>query len=127
MQEHTVKLAVYDLSRGMARSFGPLLGLHDLDSIPHSGLIVYEEEHFFGGGIQRMRHEQVQREFGLQPQKVEVLGKTRKTREEFMGFLSSISHRFTQQTYDLFQNNCNTFTDTCARFLLGVGTNVVIK
>lgn len=38
-----------------------------------------------------------------------------------MDFLREISPKFTIQTYDLFKNNCNNFTDECAQFLLGQG------
>ncbi len=39
----------------------------------------------------------------------------------FLDFLKEISSKFTQATYDLFRNNCNNFTDECAKFLLGKG------
>jgi hypothetical protein len=49
------------------------------------------------------------------------LGDTSKTESELSAFLRSINHRFTQETYDLLNNNCNNFSDEVSRFLLGLG------
>lgn len=38
-----------------------------------------------------------------------------------MDFLKDISSRFTQETYHVFEHNCNNFTNECAHFLLGKG------
>jgi hypothetical protein len=84
---------------------------------------VYGQEYFFGGGIQRMRHELVIQQFGLNPIRKEVLGKTEKTVDDFHRFLDTISMRFTQSTYDVFRNNCNHFTDAAVKFLLN-GTGI---
>ncbi|KAH9249445.1 hypothetical protein BASA81_012807 [Batrachochytrium salamandrivorans] len=114
-----VRLAVYDISQGMARQFGPMLGVN-LDYIPHTGVLVFGSEFFFGGGIQEARHEEVVRSYGMRPiASPEVLGMTTKTRSEFLLFLSSVREQFTQHTYDLLGNNCNHFSDACVKFLLG--------
>lgn len=114
-----VRLAVYDISQGMARQFGPMLGV-SLDYIPHTGVLVFGSEFFFGGGIQEARHEEVVQSYGMRPiASPEVLGMTTKTRPEFLQFLSSVRERFTQHTYDLLGNNCNHFSDACVKFLLG--------
>ena len=39
----------------------------------------------------------------------------------FMELLEGISDRFKPQTYNIIQNNGNTFTDECAQLLLGSG------
>lgn len=42
----------------------------------------------------------------------------------WMGCFSAftgISSQFTQDTYNLLSNNCNNFTDECAKFLTGKG------
>lgn len=39
----------------------------------------------------------------------------------FMEMLRDIMPRFTIETYDLFRNNCNNFTDACCELLLGHG------
>ena len=48
-------------------------------------------------------------------------GYTNKTKLEFETYLTTIHHLFTIQTYDLLQNNCNNFSDTICKFLVGHG------
>ena len=49
-----VKLHVYDLSQGMARTMSMSLVGMQVDYIPHTGITVYGREYFFGGGIQSL-------------------------------------------------------------------------
>jgi PPPDE putative peptidase domain len=49
------------------------------------------------------------------------LGFTELPEELFMEFLRDISPRFTAATYNLIKNNCNNFSDECAKFLIGEG------
>ena len=46
---YPVTLFIYDLSQGMARSLGPALGLHDLEGVWHTSIVVHNTEIFFGG------------------------------------------------------------------------------
>jgi len=117
-----VRMVVYDISGGLARQLGAsMLGMQ-LDCLPHTGIIVFGKEYFYGGGVQRLPHEQVVRQFGISPMREEVLGRTEKTVEDLHRFLETISSRFRADTYDLFRNNCNHFSDEVVRFLLnGVG------
>lgn len=49
-----VQLAVYDLSRGMAKGLASsLLGI-DVEAIYHTGVRVYGYEYFYSSGIQKM-------------------------------------------------------------------------
>jgi hypothetical protein len=50
-----------------------------------------------------------------------VLGETEVPEEFFMEMLRDIAPRFTQETYHIFENNCNNFTDECCQLLLGHG------
>lgn len=53
---HPVTLYIYDLSQGMARSFGPVLGISDLEGVWHTAVVVHNMEIFFGGtGIEHCR------------------------------------------------------------------------
>ena len=117
-----VRLKVYDLSMGMARTMsGPMLGTQ-IDLVPHTGIEVFGYEFFYGGGVQEMKHEDVVRQFGLRPCDDVVLGTTTVTRDSFLAFLDSNAHRFTQDNYHILNHNCNHFSDECAKFLLdGVG------
>ncbi|CAH1273009.1 DESI1 [Branchiostoma lanceolatum] len=118
MSGSPVKLYVYDLSRGMARSMSlPLLG-RQIDGIWHTAIVVFEEEFFFGGG-------------GIEscapggtilgpPGSVHDLGVTQITREIFTDYLSELgSSTFSGETYHLLQHNCNNFSSEVAQFLTG--------
>lgn len=113
-----VTLAVYDLSMGMARQLGPqLLGM-DIDMIPHTGVVVYGQEYFFGGGIQSLPHEQFAASH-MPPVQMLDMGETEVPKELFEEFLNEIRPRFTMQTYNLISNNCNNFSNEVTNFLLG--------
>ena len=46
-----VQLYVYDISQGLTKQFGPtLLGI-PIEGIWHTGVVVYGQEYFYGGGI----------------------------------------------------------------------------
>ncbi len=46
-----VQLHVYDLSNGMAAQFSrQLIGKH-IEGVWHTGIVVYNKEYYFGGGI----------------------------------------------------------------------------
>ena len=64
---------------------------------------------------------QVEQTFGLRPVKVITLGTTQVTEQNLHSFLAQISPRFTPETYDLFTNNCNNFSNEVSTFLLGKG------
>ena len=117
-QKFRVTINLYDLSQGMARQMSkPLLG-KQLDGIWHTGIVVYNEEFFYSGGICRGISKQTP--FGM-PMKEIYLGDSNKSKQTFLNFLQTISHKFQMETYDLFKNNCNNFTDECCKFLLGFG------
>ena len=56
-----------------------------------------------------------------EPTKVLDLGSTEIPEEVFMELLQEISPRFTMSTYDVFNHNCNNFTDEVAQLVLGEG------
>ena len=118
-QSHAVRLAVYDLSGGMARVMSAQLLGQAIDIIPHTGVLVYGEEFFFGGGIQRTSHEAFCQT--IRPVEYVDLGSTAVSQERFQEFLREIAPRFSAATYNLFTRNCNHFSDECARFLVGRG------
>ena len=49
------------------------------------------------------------------------MGQTNKSQVEFENYLRTINHLYTQQTYDLINNNCNNFADTICQYLTGHG------
>ena len=52
MQQARVQLLVYDLSRGMAVAMSQSILGQQIEGIWHTGIHVFDTEHFFGGGIQ---------------------------------------------------------------------------
>lgn len=119
---HKVQLALYDLSRGLAKTMSMAILGKQIDGIWHTGLIVYGKEYFFGGGLQSMPHEVfVQMHGGERPKEYIDLGFTDISQDLFEDFNREINPRFTAQTYDLLKHNCNNYTDESAKFLLGKG------
>ncbi|CAM9435604.1 unnamed protein product [Scytosiphon promiscuus] len=119
---HRVQLALYDLSRGMAKAMSMAILGKQIDGIWHTGLIVYGKEYFFGGGLQSMPHEQfVQMHGGVGPTEYIELGSTDIPQELFEDFNRDVQPRFTAQTYDLMKHNCNTYTNEASQFLVGKG------
>lgn len=48
---HEVLLHVYDISQGMARQFSKQLIGREIEGVWHTGIVVYNKEYYFGGGI----------------------------------------------------------------------------
>jgi len=114
----SVTLHVYDLSQGMASQMSPALLGKQIGGIWHTGTVVFGREYYFGGGI--CVDAPGATPYGS-PVKEHVIGSTRKSLEEFLAFLRSVSPRFTVETYNLFEHNCNNFSEECSRFLTGKG------
>ena len=118
-----VQLAVYDLSMGMSAAMSQqIVGIH-IPLIPHTGVVVFGIEYFFGGGIQMQPFGSFSASCGMQPVQMLDLGTTNKSKQELESFLRSVNHQFTQQTYNLLTHNCNNFSDRVLEFL-SVGTRV---
>lgn len=119
VQFYEVQLAVYDLSRGMARSLsaqflGPQFAV---DAIPHTGLVVYGIEYFFGSGsIQSQNPHTFRQTTGLNPLQLLPLGRTQVSQQAFEQWCRSKvdDGTFHGTNYDLLQHNCNTFSHIAA-------------
>lgn len=116
--ERPVELYVYDLSQGMARQFSlGLLGTF-IDAIYHTSIVLGGREYYYGQGIQ----------FSIpggthhgNPMEKIHLGVTSLTDEIFLEYLDSLKPIYSPEAYDLFQHNCNNFTNDVAQFLCGRG------
>ncbi|KAG9446893.1 hypothetical protein H6P81_013021 [Aristolochia fimbriata] len=113
---HEVLLHVYDLSQGLARQLSRSFLGKAIDGIWHTGVAVYGNEYFFGGGIQ---HSPVGTTPYGTPLRIVKLGTTHIPKEVFEEYLSDISERYTAETYNLLQHNCNNFSNEVAQFLVG--------
>lgn len=123
---YDVHLAIYDLSHGMARSLSSqFLGPnHSIDIIPHSGVVVFNREYFYGGGIQAESPMQFRASHGIQPVQIIYMGKTRVSQQQFERWCTTTAaSEYTPTSYDLLHRNCNNFADFALRdgLLLDVG------
>ena len=83
----------------------------------HTGIVVYGNEYYFGGGIQRTPVGKTP--YG-KPLKVVELGVTDLPKDVFEEYLlQEISARYTVETYRLLHHNCNNFSNELAHFLVG--------
>ncbi|KAJ1429352.1 PPPDE putative peptidase domain [Sesbania bispinosa] len=113
---HRVTLNVYDLSQGLARQLSMSFLGKAIEGIWHTGIVVYGNEYFFGGGIQHSPAGSTP--YGT-PLKVVDLGVTHVPRDVFEMYLQEISPRYTAETYSLLTHNCNNFSNEVAQFLVG--------
>ncbi|KAM7257728.1 hypothetical protein ACFE04_013469 [Oxalis oulophora] len=113
-----VILNVYDLSGGLAKQLSTSFLGKAIEGIWHTGLVVYGNEYFFGGGIQ---HEPAGQTMYGTPLKVIDLGVTHIPKDVFESYLQEISPRYTAETYNLMAHNCNNFSNEVANFLVSKG------
>ncbi|KAF5741259.1 putative PPPDE thiol peptidase family protein [Tripterygium wilfordii] len=113
---YKVTLNVYDLSQGLARQLSTTFLGKVIEGIWHTGIVVYGNEYYFGGGIS---HDPAgTTPYGI-PIKVVDLGVTHVPRDVFEMYLNDISPRYTAETYSLLTHNCNNFSNEVAQFLVG--------
>lgn len=82
----------------------------------HTGIVVYGNEYFFGGGIQHLPAGSTP--YGT-PLKVVELGVTHVPKDVFEMYLQEINPRYLPETYSLLTHNCNNFSNEVAQFLVG--------
>jgi desumoylating isopeptidase 1 len=126
-----VILAVYDLSRGMARSLSAqILGgpEYAIDMVPHTGLVVYGSEYFFGAGagIQREDPGAFRRSRDMNPVQLVSLGRTRVAQADFERWCHdrTADGSYGGLSYDLLRRNCNNFSNDAARHGLQLNQGV---
>ena len=116
-----VHLTVYDLSNRLAPCLSTLLFCKKIPYFPHTGIIVYGREYFWGENIKSMKHQDFVKETKQKPTAIIHLGYTEIDPDTFHQYLSSRKHLYTKDTYSLLDHNCNAFTEDCSRFLVGRG------
>jgi len=118
---YKVTLNVYDLSNGLARQLSTSFLGKPIEAIWHTGVVVYGNEYYFGGGIQSSPAGTTP--YG-RPLRTVELGVTHIPREVFEDYLRDIAPRYTAETYRLLTHNCNNFSHEVAQFLVGTGAGV---
>nr|POF13778.1 desumoylating isopeptidase 1 [Quercus suber] len=113
-----VELYVYDLSRGMARTMSrQLLGIQ-IDAVYHTSLVLGGREIFFGAGIQECRPGSTHH--GAPIERI-PMGVTHLPLDTIDEYLVSLKQIYSAASYDLFEHNCNNFTNDFGMFLVGKG------
>ena len=115
---HEVHLAIYDLSMGMARNLSAqFLGpQHAIEIIPHTAILAFGKEYYFGQGIDWCSPHEFRSSRGIHPIDIHPLGHTACTEEEFESWCrAQAASRFGADSYDLFHRNCNNFSEEAAR------------
>eukprot|EP00579_Thalassiosira_antarctica_P004795 CAMPEP_0201884270 /NCGR_PEP_ID=MMETSP0902-20130614/16850_1 /ASSEMBLY_ACC=CAM_ASM_000551 /TAXON_ID=420261 /ORGANISM="Thalassiosira antarctica, Strain CCMP982" /LENGTH=501 /DNA_ID=CAMNT_0048413203 /DNA_START=50 /DNA_END=1555 /DNA_ORIENTATION=- len=116
---HEVHLAIYDLSMGMARGLSAqFLGpQHAVEIIPHTAIVAYGKEYFFGQGIEWCSPHEFRATRGIQPIEIQPLGHTSCTEQQFEDWCraQAANGSFGTQSYDLIHRNCNNFSEEAAR------------
>jgi len=119
--KHGVVVYVYDLSHGMASTYAPMFLGIDLDAIYHTSVVVYGKEYYIDQGIQTCAYPG-NTKYGM-PIDVIDMGDSFIGEEVFSDFISDLKNhekqKYQAENYDLWNNNCNHFTDVCVEFLTG--------
>lgn len=118
-QSCQVQLAIYDLSGGMARALSSqFLGPnHAIDIIPHTAILAFGKEYYFGGsGIEASDPHHFRSTRGIFPIEIQHLGNTNVSKEQFEEWC--LQHMdngvYASHSYDLFHRNCNNFSHHAA-------------
>lgn len=125
---YDVQLAIYDLSHGMARSLSSqFLGPnHAISIIPHTAILAYGREYYFGAGIASDDPQTFRRTRQMQPIEIQTLGRTRSSRVEFEAWCARVTRdgSYGPASYDLLRRNCNNFSHDAALEGLGLERGV---
>ncbi|KAF7291723.1 hypothetical protein HMN09_01264000 [Mycena chlorophos] len=111
-----VKLYIYDLSNGLARSLSQQLTGRQINGIWHTSIVVFGRETFYGQGISQTAPG---RSHHGQPLQIVDLGETALDEETWEEYLQEMRSHYTADKYHLLDFNCNSFTNDCAGFLTG--------
>ncbi|KAG9294271.1 hypothetical protein G9A89_021630 [Geosiphon pyriformis] len=111
-----IKLYVYDLSQGLARSLSLGLTGRQIEGIWHTGVVAYGLEWYYGQGILFDLPGETQ--LGP-PSQIIDMGDTQIPQEIFEEYLDELRQVFTMDKYHLLDNNCNNFSNAVCEFLTG--------
>jgi desumoylating isopeptidase 1 len=112
---HEVILRVYPLGNEEIRQMISSMLKRPVEALWHTSIEVYGMEYYFQNGI--MTAAPGTTYHGV-PLRMHSLGITAIPRAVFEDYLASIWEEFGPRRYHILRNNCNTFTDTVAMFLV---------
>jgi len=114
---NTVQAYVYDVSQGMAKGMSQMLLGQQIDWVPHTGIVVFGREYFFGSGP--CVSDNPGHSVPVPVVQTFVLGETKRNRAELEAHISStLALEHSEQNYNLLTHNCNHFANDVAKFLL---------
>ena len=112
-----VDLYVYDLSLGLAREMSmQFLGFR-IDAVFHTSIVIDRKEYFYGSASGVSSCAPGSAPYGC-PINIIKLGKTNHSPEAIASQLARMRHSYAGASYDLFDHNCNHFSNDFARFLV---------
>ncbi|XP_068161572.1 desumoylating isopeptidase 1b [Antennarius striatus] len=118
IHSHPVKVYIYDISKGMARQLSYAMLGKQLDGIWHTAIVIHGTEYFFGGqGISSCSPGGT---ILGEPDSIVDLGSTEVSSEIFLEYVVALGEStYRGDKYNLFEHNCNTFSNEVAQFLTG--------
>lgn len=119
MSTYSVKLKLYDLSRGMVKTWSPIVLGKTIEGIWHTAVIVYDMEYFYGGGILCLEPNEFETMYNIKPVNIIDMGATDINQSLFHDYLNSIQSEFSVDKYNIVSWNCNHFTNEICNFLVG--------
>lgn len=118
---YPVQVYVYDLSHGLAAMYAPMILGINLEAIFHTSVVVHGKEHYIDQGI-KVTDRPGSTKYGI-PKEVLNMGTTGVPSELLTEFLEDLKQhegrKYDAVLYDLFDNNCNHFSDVLCEFLVG--------
>jgi len=121
-----VQAYVYDITMGMARGMSQQMVGKQVDIVPHTGIVVFGKEYFFGSGP---CIGEPGKSIPCQVHQILELGTTTKTMQELEAHINAVlASEHTPEKYNLLTHNCNHYADDVAKFLLdgkGVPAEIV--
>ncbi|RLV93494.1 Desumoylating isopeptidase 1 [Spathaspora sp. JA1] len=120
-QEYPVQVYVYDLSHGLASVYSPMILGRSIPAIYHTSVVIRNTEYYLDQGIKSHSPPGFTK-YGT-PIEILDVGTTYIDDQILQDFISELNDhedmKYHAISYDLFQNNCNHFTDVLIEFLVG--------
>ncbi|KAI5170073.1 desumoylating isopeptidase 1 [Pancytospora epiphaga] len=115
IKNEEVFLRVYDLSKGAAKVLSKQLLGFEIDGIWHTSIEIYGNEYYFQNGL--MIQTVGTTPYGSFVERIS-LGHTNCSRASLEEYFELSRNHWTPESYDLFENNCNNFSNYLTDFLL---------
>ena len=111
------KLLMYDISGNTTKALSRLLFGRKIEGVWHSAVLVFGREWWYGGNL--FRSKPFTTPFG-KPVKEIDLGVTFLVDREVHSFVADrLADKYTENSYDVIENNCNNFSDDLTFYITG--------